>query len=165
MSARGEDFAVLLGREVEAFQREINLFPDDETVWRTPEGVTNSAGNLALHIAGGLQYFVGGVLGGSGYVRNREAEFGHRSGTRAELVAELGAALAAVRTVLPRLPDDVLEREFPEPVMGHRLPANRFLIHLCAHAAYHLGQAGYLRRMLTGDTRSSGALPLKALQA
>ena len=163
MSARGEDFAMLLVREVEAFQREINLFPDDETVWRTPEGVTNSAGNLALHIAGGLQYFVGGVLGGSGYVRNREAEFGNRSGTRAELVAELGAALAAVRTVLPHLPDDVLGREFPEPVMGHRLSANRFLIHLCAHAAYHLGQAGYLRRVLTRDASSSGALPLKAL--
>ena len=49
--------------------------------------------------------------------------------------------------------------------MGHRLPANRFLVHLCAHAAYHLGQAGYLRRVLTGDARSSGALALTALQA
>lgn len=163
MRTRGEDFAVLLAREIEAFQREIALFPDDESVWKTPEGITNSAGTLAHHIAGNLQHFVGAVLGGSGYLRNREAEFGSRSATRSELVAELGAALTAVRTVLPGLPDDVWRREFPEPVMGHRLPADRFLIHLCAHAAYHLGQTGYLRRVLTRDASSSGALPLKAL--
>jgi uncharacterized damage-inducible protein DinB len=160
---RGEDFAVLLGREVQAFQREIAMFPDDESVWKTPEGITNSAGALARHIAGNLQHFVGAVLGGSSYTRNREAEFESKSATRAELVAELDAALAAVRTVLPGLPDDVWAREFPEPVMGHRLPADRFLIHLCAHAAYHLGQTGYLRRVLTRDASSSGALPLKAL--
>ena len=113
MSTRGEDVAVLLAREVEAFQREITLFPDDETVWKTAEGVTNSAGNLARHIAGGLQHFVGGVLGGSGYVRNREAEFGQRSGTRAELVAELGRALTAVRDVLPMWPTRSARVSFP----------------------------------------------------
>jgi uncharacterized damage-inducible protein DinB len=163
VSTRGEDFAVLLGRELEAFQREITLFPDDDSVWATPAGIANSAGSLARHVAGNLQHFIGAVLGETGYVRDREAEFGQRSGIRADLVAELGKALAVARTVLPRLPDEVWAREFPEPVMGHRLPADRFLIHLCAHTAYHLGQAGYLRRMLTGDVTSSGALPLKPL--
>jgi uncharacterized damage-inducible protein DinB len=163
VSTRGADFAVLLARELEAFQREIELFPDDESVWKAPEGIANPAGALALHVAGGLRFFVGGVLGGTGYVRDREAEFGRRSATRADLVAELEAALAVVREVLPGVPDEAFALEFPEPVMGHRLPAGRFLIHLCAHAAYHLGQAGYLRRLLAGDSRSSGALPLKAL--
>jgi len=31
------------------------------------------------------------------------------------------------------------------------------------HLAFHLGQAGYLRRSLTGDARTSGAVSLKAL--
>ena len=49
-----------------------SLFPDDETVWRTLPGVPNSAGNLALHVAGNLQHFVGAVLGGSAYVRDED---------------------------------------------------------------------------------------------
>ena len=35
-----------------------------------------------------------------------------------------------------------------------------FLVHLCAHAGFHLGQAGYLRRILTRDATSSGPIPL-----
>ncbi len=163
MSSRGEDFAVLLARELEAFQREVDLFPDDASVWTAPEGITNSAGTLALHVAGNLRHFVGAVLGRDGYVRNREAEFSKRSATRAEVVAELGAALEVVRQVLPVVPDRVWESEFPEPVMGNTLPAGRFLMHLCAHTGYHLGQAGYLRRLLTRNPASTGALPLKPL--
>jgi hypothetical protein len=34
---------------------------------------------------------------------------------------------------------------------------------LSAHLAFHLGQAGYLRRALTGDGRTSGSVGLEAL--
>ncbi len=112
------DVAIMLVRELEGFQREIALFPDDESVWRTVPGVTNSAGNLALHVAGGLQHFIGHVLGGSAYVRNRETEFGRRSGTRSDVAAEITTAIAVVREVLPRLSVSRLEEMFPEPVMG-----------------------------------------------
>jgi hypothetical protein len=64
MSDMTNDVTKLLIRELEGFKRELALFPDDESVWRTAPGVTNSAGNLALHVAGGLQYLVGAVLGG-----------------------------------------------------------------------------------------------------
>ena len=101
-------------RELEGLKREIALFPDDASVWQTVPGVTNSAGNLALHVAGNLQYFIGGVLGGTGYVRNRELEFGRRSGTRAEIAAELDAAIRVVRDVLPGLSaGDASTRRFP----------------------------------------------------
>src|SRR5678815_2545300 len=79
---------IVIGREG-ALQREIELFPDDELLWKTPPGIANSAGNLALHVCGNLQYFVGAVLGETGYVRDRPLEFSRRSGTRAELVREL----------------------------------------------------------------------------
>jgi hypothetical protein len=157
------DIGQLLTRELEGFKREIQLFPDDESVWRTAPGVTNSAGNLALHVAGGLEYLVGSVLGGTGYVRNRDAEFGRRSGTRAELVEALDHAIVVVRDVLPRLPQDRLAADYPEPVLGVRFRTGLFLMHLCAHAALHLGQAGYLRRVTTGDVTSSGPLPLAPL--
>jgi len=47
--------------------------------------------------------------------------------------------------------------------MGVNFGTRMFLLHLCAHAAFHLGQAGYLRRVLTGENRSSAAVPLGPL--
>ena len=164
MKALTDDVLRLLVRELEGFTHEIALFPDDEIIWRTLPGVTNSAANLALHVAGGLRYLVGSVLGHTGYVRNREVEFGRRTGSRAEVTAELDRALAVVREVIPRLTEQDLAREYPEPVLGVTFGTRIFLMHLCAHAALHLGQAGYLRRALTGDPTSSGPLPLGPLR-
>jgi hypothetical protein len=158
------DIALSLVRELEGFKRELALFADDESVWSTVPGVTNSAGNLALHVAGNVQHFIGTVLGSTGYVRNRDLEFGQRSGPRENVYAELDAAISVVRRVLPSLQNEQLEREFPEQLMGIRFRTSTFLVHLCAHAGFHLGQAGYLRRVLTGDSKSSGPLPLEPLR-
>ena len=163
MAAMTVQMVRLLTRELDGFERELGLFPDDVSVWSTAPGVANSAANLALHVAGGLQYLVGAVLGGTGYVRNRDAEFGRRSGTRQELMSELRKAAAVVRDVLPRVTESQLAGAFPEPVMGLALPTDLFLLHLCVHAGFHLGQAGYVRRIVTGDSTSSGPLPLQPL--
>lgn len=163
MSRPTADFALSLVRELEAFKRELALFPDDASVWTTVPGITNSAGNLALHVAGNLQYFIGTVLGRTGYVRNREQEFGRRSGARVEINAELDAAIAVVRNVLPGISEERLNQDFPEAVMGSKFRTGTFLVHLVAHAGFHLGQAGYLRRVVTGDATSSGPIPLAPL--
>ena len=163
MNELATDLSLLLTRELEGLRREIELYPDDVSVWRTLPGVTNSAGNLALHVAGNLQHYVGAVLGGSGYVRNRDAEFTRRSGTKAEILGELDAALKAVRGVLPNLATDRVAAPYPEPVNGSAVRTGLFLCHLATHAAFHLGQLGYLRRAVTGDTRTSGAVPIRVL--
>jgi Protein of unknown function (DUF1572) len=157
------DMTLALVRELEGLKRELALFPDDASAWTTIPGITNSAANLALHLAGNLQYFIGGVLGGTGYVRNREAEFGRRTGSRAEIAAEIDAAIRVVRDVLPTLPQDRLEAPLGEPVMGLTFRTGAFLLHLCVHAGFHLGQATYLRRAITGDAISSGPIPLQPL--
>ena len=164
MSPFAADIAQNLVRELEGFKREIAHFPDDESVWSTVPGVANSAGNLALHVAGNLQYFIGTVFGHTGYVRNRDLEFGQRSGPRENIYAELDAAIAVIRRVLPSLANERLDEEFPERLMGMKFRTGTFLVHLCAHAGFHLGQAGYLRRALTGDSTSSGPIPLEPIQ-
>ena len=164
MSQATGDLARILIRELEGFARELQRFPDDASAWKTVPGVTNSAANLALHVAGNLQYHIGTIFGGTGYVRNREAEFGRRSGPRAEIVAELDAAIVVVRDVLPKISAERFDAEFPEPVMGMKFRTSLLMLHLCAHAGFHLGQAGYLRRVITGDATSSGPIPLGPLQ-
>ena len=148
----------LLLRELEGFKRELDLFPDEASMWRTVPGVTNSAGNLALHVAGGPP-----VPGGMGNRRDRlragpGRRVRRRGETRGALYGGLDRAAAVVRDVLSRAARDTLAAAFPEAVLGVSFTTQVFLLHLCAHAAFHLGQAGYLRRALTGDARSSGPL-------
>jgi uncharacterized damage-inducible protein DinB len=158
-----DDVCALLLRDLDGFQREMSLFPDEDSIWRTLPGVTNSAGNLALHIAGNLQYFIGAVLGASGYVRDREREFGPPSATREEILLELGRAIEVVGRVVPGLTDDQLEATFTAHSTAEHVPTRRFLLHLCTHTAFHVGQAGYLRRMLTGDVRSTNTVTASRL--
>jgi hypothetical protein len=160
---RTSDIEMMLLRELEGFEREVSLYPDDESLWKTLPGVSNSAGNFAMHIAGNLQHYVGAVLGGTGYIRNRDFEFARRSGTRLEVIAELRKAASIMRDVLPRISEEKLAADFPEAVMGMKFRTSTFLVHLCAHAGFHLGQAGYLRRAFTGNAASSGPLPLRPL--
>jgi hypothetical protein len=157
------DLARAMVRELEGFKREIALFPDDTSLWRTVPGIGNSAGNLALHVAGNLRYFIGSVLGGTGYVRDRDTEFSRRAGSRAEIDAELDDAIRVVENVVPSLSHLKLDAPFPERMMGLSFRTSMFLLHLSGHAAFHLGQAGYLRRALTGDPTSSGPIPLPPL--
>ena len=154
---------VLLIRELEALIREIEHLPDDASLWKTLPGVTNSCGTLAVHVAGNLQHYIGHVLGGTSYVRNREREFGARSGTREQVVEELRAAIGAVDRTLRELPRAALDQQYPQEVAGVRPRTGVFLAHLVSHTGFHLGQVGYLRRILTGDPTTTGAIPVSAL--
>lgn len=150
-------------RELQTFIREIEAFPSDDSIWHTRRGVTNSAGNLALHVCGNLQDFVGRVLGGTSYVRNREQEFAQREGTRAGIVSELRTTIDVVKATLPEVTEETLAADFPMQLNGKTLNTGAFLVHLAAHLAFHLGQAGYLRRIITGDNTSTNPLPVAAI--
>lgn len=155
--------ATLLRRELAALRRSVEAYPDDASMWAEPPGLPNSAGTLVLHCAGNLRHYLGAVLGGDGYRRDRDAEFARRGVPRAELLAELDAAAAAVGRGLAGRADAELAAEFPEAVGGRRLVARDFVLHLASHLAYHLGQVDYHRRVVTGDARSAGAVALAEL--
>lgn len=164
MTSICDDVRVVLLRDLEGFQREVSMYPDDASLWEVREGVANSGGNLALHVAGNIRYFIGHAMGGSDYRRDRAAEFERRSGTRDEVVAQLRAAVAAVDDVVPRLTVEQLDAPF-EAHAGVVVSTRRFLLHLCTHTAFHLGQIGYLRRIVTGDPRSSNTVSASRLGA
>lgn len=163
MTPLAADLLILFHRDLQCFIREIEAFPDDTTLWRTLPGLSNSAGNLALHVAGNLRHFVGGVLGGTGYPRNREAEFAQREGSRASVVATLACALTEVETCLVALGPEALDGPYPQALKGQHPVTRLFLMHLAVHLAFHLGQVGYLRRVLTGEATSSGGMAIEAL--
>ncbi len=132
---------------INQLKNEIDTFPDDHSLWHVYPGISNSAGNLALHLAGNLQHFIGAILGQSGYVRQRELEFSTRNLTKTLVIQEIDKALQVTVQVLRDLsPEDKL-REYPENFKGKILNVDDALSHLLAHLAYHTGQINYLRRL------------------
>jgi uncharacterized damage-inducible protein DinB len=163
MTPLAADLLILFRRDLRCFVREIAAFPDDGLLWRTVPGIANSAGNLALHVAGNLRHFVGTVLGGTGYVRQREQEFSRREGPRAGVVAELEAAARDLEPGLWALTEATQAAPYPQVVLGVQPPTGRWLLHLATHTAFHLGQVGYLRRALTGEAGATGVLSIPEL--
>lgn len=155
----------LLLRELRAVRHEIEAYPDDASPWIEVPGMPNTGGNLALHVAGNLRLFVGKHLGGIDYVRDRDAEFARRAGTRAELLAGIDAALDAVARGLALARAEALAGPYPEVFGERRIATEMFLGHLVAHLAFHLGQLDYHRRAVTGDRAGAGAVSLGELPA
>jgi hypothetical protein len=150
--------AAVVDRELRTVRRELEAYPEEHLVWRTVPGIPNSGGTLALHLAGNLQHYIGAQLGQTGYVRNRPAEFARRDVSRAELLEEVETARSVVGSVLARLRDEDLPKQFPEIVGGVRVDTEEYLVHLLVHLAYHLGQLDIHRRVVTGDASGVGAV-------
>lgn len=154
-----EELAAVYRRDLTRLIQEIQAFPDDATLWETRPGATNSAGNLAMHLEGNLREYVGRLLGGIAYQRQRPLEFSGKDLTRAELVERLEAVKEMVPAVLAALTEEQLDSTYPENVLGSPLTSRQYLLHTFGHFSYHLGQIDYLRRVLTGE----GALRLASL--
>jgi uncharacterized damage-inducible protein DinB len=149
MDSTREAIRDLLVRDLQRLQRQIDLYPTEESLWRVEGEIINSAGVLATHVAGNLLHYVGAVLGGSGYVRDRPAEFEPSPRSRDELLAQLREAQAQVEAVVPAIPEDVLLDVYPDPPEPFRGRTTLwFLMHLTTHLSWHLGQVDYHRRIL-----------------
>jgi len=95
--------AGLIARDLRALRREVEAYPTDEALWMTVPGAPNSGGALVRHLCGNLQHFIGALLGETGYLRNREAEFRGPPETRPALLAEIDRTRDAIETTLARL--------------------------------------------------------------
>ena len=143
--------ARILVRDLRALRREVESFADERDLWRVPPGISNSAGTLALHLAGNIRHYIGAVLGRTGYVRDRDAEFALRDVPRTDLLGDIDAALVAVERGMTHVSDADLAKPYPDPPRGPTVTTRDYLIHLIAHFTYHLGQVDYHRRLLTGQ--------------
>ena len=142
-------------RDLEILKTEISSFKDEKNIWKifgdtrlSGGQVKNSAGNLCLHLCGNLQHFIGAVLGSSGYVRNRDAEFTRKDVPIRELVAEIELTSTVLQETFVKLSEDDLQKIYPINVFGYEMTTEYLLTHMAAHLNYHLGQVNYHRRLL-----------------
>jgi Protein of unknown function (DUF664) len=114
--------------------------------WARPTEPGNSIGNLVLHLTGNLSHRVGALLGGTGYVRDREREFSvGNAPPKAETLAKLDDAVATFRRVVESLDEARLAAAYPEGLYPTVLDG---LIALLAHFALHRGQMSYIVRLV-----------------
>lgn len=139
----------LFEKDLNKLTEEIKLYPNDASLWTLKDGISNTGGNLCLHLVGSLQHFIGAVLGESGYVRNRDAEFALKNISRNKLLDEIDATRVVVKDTLEQISKTEMQKEYPLKVMDRDSTTTEyFLVHLLAHLNYHLGQINYHRRLL-----------------
>lgn len=142
------DLSKVILRDLDVLEKEISLYPNTESIWTVNGEIKNPTGNLVLHLCGNLQHYIGAVLGNTGYVRDRPAEFSLKDISAKDLVLEIIKTKEAVRNTLSKLDSSILEKEYPEKVFADPMTTQYFLIHLSAHLGYHLGQVNYHRRLI-----------------
>lgn len=146
----GDSFARILGRDLDALAAQVGRYPDDDALWKVGGTIVNPAGTLVLHLVGNLHHYVGAVLGGSEYVRDRDAEFSDRGVSREELLSRIAGCRDEVVATLKALPDDLVRAPYPGQLPPSMTGASThlFLLHLSGHVMWHLGQVDYHRRLL-----------------
>src|SRR3982751_1188002 len=100
-------------RDLNKLKNEINLYSDEKALWAVKEEISNSAGNLCLHLIGNLNHFVGAILGKTGYVRDRDKEFSTQDVSRKELLMALEKTKHLVTNTLTKLSSDQYNSLFP----------------------------------------------------
>lgn len=138
----------LFDRDLERLRHEIESFSSDNNLWQTSGSVSNSAGNLCLHLTGNLNHFIGTIIGKTGFIRDREAEFNRKNLSKNQLLEMIGECGSAIRNTLQHMPESLLNEKYPVEVFGYPMTHEYFMIHLISHLNYHLGQINYLRRII-----------------
>ena len=122
---------------------------DDGQVWWRPHPDGNAIGNLVLHVCGSTRHFVGRAVGGTGYERDRKAEFAERGPiARAELLRVLDETVAETDRILGGLdPTRLLEmrevpRDAPQTILA-------LVLRTSHHWSVHTGQVVYATKHLT----------------
>ena len=138
----------LFEKNLDKLSTEISSYKSNEVLWKTDKGILNSGGNLCLHLCGNLQYYIGTVLGNTGYVRDRPAEFSDKNIPTEDLLELIEVTKDSIAETLSSLDPETLSYEYPETVFNKPMSKEYFLIHLVTHLGYHLGQINYHRRLL-----------------
>ncbi|MHB1556546.1 MAG: DinB family protein [Isosphaeraceae bacterium] len=123
----------------------------EDLLWVKPFSFGNSIGHLVLHLTGNLNHYVGALVAGTGYVRDREYEFvAPVAYPRRELLARFHETVdMVVRTIESQ--DEAgfaTTVEAQEPI---RTRLGLFLV-CAAHLNNHIGQMSYLVQALESTT-------------
>lgn len=130
----------------------------EQDIWWRPNEASNSAGNLALHLAGNIRQWITSGVGGAPDIRHRDTEFSERGPLpRRGLVALLRTTVNEACRVLARTPAGSLGTPFNR--QGFRMTRQEAIAHVVEHFSYHAGQIAYISKLKTARDLRLTRLP------
>jgi len=143
-----ETLRKIFKRDLSKLKAEIGLYRDEGILWSIEKNISNSGGNLCIHLVGNLNTFIGAELGDTGYVRDRVGEFANKNIPKTKLTAMVYETIQIVDETLAKMDNDDLKKMYPIEVFKEPMTTEYILTHLATHLTYHLGQINYHRRLL-----------------
>jgi uncharacterized damage-inducible protein DinB len=139
---------------IEACVRELS----PEQIWWRANPVSNSVGNLVLHLEGNVRQWIVSGLGGTLDRRQRDQEFSELGPIpRRTLLARLRKAVTDADRVMRKLNGVALARTYS--IQGFRVTGLRAVFHVAEHFSHHAGQIILLTKMLCGKDLKFTHLP------
>jgi uncharacterized damage-inducible protein DinB len=121
----------------------------DEQFWKNPFPYGNDIGHLVLHVTGNLNYYLGGRIAATGYVRDRGREFNETARpSKSQVLQSFDRAITLAADTARKQSAEDWSREYSAERSTSK---NRFAIFLdcAAHADHHAGQVINLSRELS----------------
>jgi hypothetical protein len=131
-----------------ALKNEISLYKNEENIWKIVGDITNTPGNLCLHLSGNLKHFYGAIIGNTGYVRERDLEFSRKNVSRDDLIKEVDDTISMIEKIFNGLTLEDINRIYPDDKFGENVTYGFVFSRLISHLSYHIGQINYHRRIL-----------------
>lgn len=120
---------------------------DKEEIWIKPNEVSNSVGNLILHICGNMSQYIISSLGEKPDNRNRKKEFKTQNGPELELlITQLQRTVNESKKVLRASGKKELLNY--RKVQGFEFSGIGVVMHAVEHYSYHTGQIAIWTKMI-----------------
>ena len=133
---------------VPKIERCLDLLTEDDIWWR-PNEVSNSIGNLILHLCGNVTMWIVGGVGKLPFDRNRQQEFDERRQIpSAELRSRLKSVVAQADAVLKEV--DAGELLSRRHIQGYDISVLEAVYHVVEHFSMHTGQIILLSKARVG---------------
>ena len=138
----------LFDRKLDQIRRIANEFPADK-IWIRPQPDMVSLGNLICHVAGSMRDWLENGLGQGAWQRDRQREFDRDSDLNREaLIQHLDETRQHCDSFLAQIDATTWNQE--RPFRDSSYTVRVIVLQQLDHAAYHAGQAAFLRRIV-GD--------------
>jgi uncharacterized damage-inducible protein DinB len=122
----------------------------EEQIWLRPNEVSNSIGNILLHLCGNITQYIISSLGDQPDIRERDKEFSAEGGyNKQELLNKLTHTLQQAVNVIKNVDDAQLLKV--HSVQGFNYSGIGIIVHVTEHYSHHTGQIIFWTKQLTGN--------------
>jgi uncharacterized damage-inducible protein DinB len=120
----------------------------EEQVWDKPNEISNSIGNLILHLCGNISQYILSALDLQPDKRERDKEFSTKGGFDKNLLTvKLAATVDQAVRIIENMDETRLMKKYS--VQGFQLSGVGIIVHVTEHYSYHTGQIIYRAKQIT----------------